>query len=474
MNSRFSKRAQGVLIAAKKRAEDEGGGYPGPVHLLDVVLSEKGGSAIVLLRKSGFEIRKLQADFRLFCAECGKGDPSGSESSFSEITEAALAEANRLGMETAGTAHILLALLSHHENPATMFLRKKGFDLLQLRKLVLATLGEAQKGGTSYTIQRPALFAAAGEWKEDPERSRYLVSRYDCEERVRTRIGRADSPNVALVGEKGAGKTSVLSTVVRRLKREMSPMLEVPVRVFRLELFQLIGWRWRRAQQKITDFLNEIRMPGPFVLVIDDLELFCGTMYWDEALFFLRLILSNSCFPVIVELERTTWEDFVQDDPFFISRIHEVVVPLPEGDEALRILYAVRDRLETFHGIKISDGAVKQAFTAASELRHDAFIFSCGLLDQVASEVQTGCRADDGTVDLTLLEEKLRETARKKQEAVEMQDYQRAAMLRDEEKSLRQKKVELSLSSCTDQPAFIDAAFVQSVFERLCPQPSEL
>ncbi len=465
MRSHFSKRAQIVLASAQAEAKEQGFSVPTAWHILAAALREKGGSAFALLKRADVDLEKLQAGQEK--PLISPDEASAETHQWSEILDAALGEAQRFGHEAAGTTHLLLGILRHGKSQAAALLRGCGLDLLQMRQLVLTCAGERGRGMANSSSHRPNLFTAACEWEGAGDCSELLIARRDLEHVVLASLGRSSDPHVVLVGPKGVGKRSLLRCVTRRIVREPSAAYESPLKALRLELHRLVGWRWQRAQQKAADFLRELRVPGPFLLVVDDVDVFADATHWDTGAFYLRHVLANCAFPVAVVCEPFTYERFLSRDPYTVQRMTTVSVPPPYGEEALRILRTVRDRLEDRHGLRITDEAVDQAFVSATEAREDeAFPLACRVLDQAAAQVCVEELTGSATTS-TYLEEQLAELKRKKQEAVKIQDYQHAAQLRDEERRLRDEKLKLALNTEVDRERLVDASTVVKLLDPL-------
>jgi len=458
VRSRFSKQAQTILSSAQAEAQSRGLSAPAAMDLLAAVMREEGGNAAVLLKRAGIELDALKAML---------ADPPAPEAGaerdareWADVLDASLDEAHRLGHETAGTSHLLLGILRHGRSDAAAVLRRAGVDLVQFRQIVLSCVGEAKAGHRSHLVhQRPNLFAVASEWRDAAEDGQVVIERPDLAGKIMTALRRADSPHVAIIGAKGVGKHALLAGIVRELAREggVAPCLHP----LHLEIFKLVGWRWQRAQQKIFEFLREVRTPGPFVLVIDDMDVFARSPAWDEAVLLLRLVLARSAFPVVLVCDATTYEFHIQGDPYVMPRLTPVRVPAPQGEEALRILRANRTRLDAFHRVRVTDEAIDQAFVAASEVSEpEAFPLACSILDHAAAKVRTRRQGVPDALSVAMLDEKLAELARRKQAAVEAQDFHRAAQCRDEENAVRQEKYKLAMSDAPCAMPIVDASTI--------------
>ncbi len=468
MRSRFSKQAQTILSSAQAEAQSHGLPAPAAADLLAAVMREEGGNAAVLLGRAGIDVDALKT----MVAEI-PAPPAGTERDareWADVLDAALGEAHRLGHETAGTSHLLLGILRHGRSDAAAVLRRAGIDLLQFRQIVLSCVGEAKAGHRSHLVhQRPNLFAVASEWRDAAEDGHAIIERPELAGKIMTALRRADSPHVAIVGARGVGKHALLAGIFRELAHEASfaPCLNP----LHLEIFKLVGWRWQRAQQKIFEFLREVRTPGPFVLVIDDMDVFARSPSWEEAVLLLRLVLAKSSFPVMLVCDASTYELHIQGDPYVMPRLTPVRVPAPQGDEALRILRANRTRLDAFHRVRVTDEAIDQAFVAASEVsEQEAFPLACSILDHAAAKVRTRRQGVPDALSAVMLDEKLAELGRQKQAAVDAQDFHRAAQCRDEENAVRQEKYTLALSDAPSAMPIVDAS---TIIELVTPMGRE-
>jgi len=465
VGTHFSRRAQAVLSAAQ--AEAKAGGFPAPTafHILSAIVKESGSSAVALLRRMGMDLEKLTAECTALILDLEESPAARQE--WSDVLDSALAEAKRLGHESAGTSHLILGILKHGKNEAAACLRRFGAELLPLRQLVMATGGEKQRAQSMISCHRPSLLAVAEDWENPAAASEALVSRPQLERAVFECLARAESPRVILYGRRGAGRHCLLRCVSRRAARDSCTLFDSPLRALRLDLLRLLGWRWQRANQKVADLLRDLRTPGPFLLVLDNLDVFADSSYEEEARFWFRLVVGSTAFPLAVIAEAKTYELFIRRDEFLKSRLRPIEVPSPCGDEALRILHVVKEKLEAFHGVRIEEEAVDQAFVLAAEADTEtAFQAAWNVLDRASAAARLR-GIDEGPLGISQLEERLEELARLKQEAVRAQDYKKAAKIRDEENRLREEKLRIALREDADFDRSVDAASVAKFFEPL-------
>lgn len=464
MKIQLTKRASEVMDATKSCANSDGLAEPNPWHLLKSLLAQNGGGAMTVLRRSGLDLKALKTALGQAATE-GDG-PAGKSDTINNILLQAQREAERFKLKIAGTAHLLLGLLSHANNGAALFLRRQGLDLLKCRQLLMTCMEEPGSGKLGTTVHRPGLLAVAPNYQPRHPAGGPIIHRPEYENNLITLLNRFDGPHAALIGPKGAGKHSIILGMIQQLAHNILPVFEVPARMLRLDLFSLLGWRWQRAQKKINDLLREVRVEGPFILVLEDLDLFASTRHWEDARFFLRLLLTGSRLPILLVCEPGTFEALSGDEDFLSQWLTPVFIAPPAGETALKILSSVRDRLESFHGVQITDDAVAQALIPSLNEKADAFQFALRLLDLAASRHQAGNGIMQNS-ELCRIEDRLHRLNREKQAAIELQDYNRAAQIRDEESLLRDKKMTLSLSmhSETGDPDIINAAVIEELLE---------
>ena len=469
MAAQFSKRAQAVLAAAERAARESGALRPTAWHLLQAVLEEEGGGAYALLRRCEVDLAGLQSACE---REAARAVEEGAEfDEWAAVLNEAVAEAKSLGSESAGTTHLLLGILKHGKSRAAACLRRFGLELEQLRRLA-ARYSAVVRKERACEPPRPALQAATCDFEVLFSHLPTPRSRPDVESEILAALCRTVDRSVVLYGVRGAGKHSAVRSIARQVGRENMPFFGSPLRCLHLALTKLVGWRWQRAQQRIGEFIQDLSRPGPYLLVVDDLDLYPGSTYEGEALFFLRLLARSAAFPVVFLCLPSTYACFFDKDPLLSSLAAPIEVLPPCGREALEILRHVRDRLEKLHGIAIPDETLEQAFVTANQLYgEEAFTAACRALDKAA-----GCFRSTAALraqqECAYLEEQLAEIVRKKQQAVQRQDYAEAARLRDEENRLREEKLSRALSEHGEAGYILEPDSVIEAMQRNARVPS--
>jgi ATP-dependent Clp protease ATP-binding subunit ClpC len=459
MFSRYTERAQRVIVLAQDEARRLNYDYVGTEHLLLGLIREGEGIAAKALQSLGIQLEQVRAEVEKMI---GKGSASTrGEIGFTPrakkvMVELAIEEARLLGHNYVGTEHILLGLIREGEGVAAQVLQNLGAELERVRNQVIHLLGgvpHPQSGGQPGAAKSPKgaktntstldqfgrdLTQYARDGKLDP-----VVGREKEIERVVQILSRRTKNNPCLIGEPGVGKTAIVEGLAQRINDGRVPELLKDKRVVSLDLASLVaGSKYRgEFEERLKKVMEEIRQAGSIILFIDELHTIIGAGAAEGA-----IDASNILKPALARGEMqaigaTTIDEYrkhVEKDAALERRFQPVMVEEPNQEDAIAILKGLRDRYEAHHRVEITDAAIEAAVRLSDRFVTDRFLpdKAVDLIDEAASRVRLSTFV--APPDLKELEAKLEEVRKEKEAAVQGQEFEKAARLRDKETKLKE------------------------------------
>src|SRR5690554_6244162 len=448
---RFTERAQRALIYAQEEARALGHNYVGTEHLLLGLLKEGEGAAAQVLKELGLDIDTCRRQIEELT---GKGDFNFTEGfgytpRTKRVMELSFYEARNLGHNYVGTEHLLLALVREGEGVAARILSDFGADFKKLRSQVLNILKEegaenhqatAKKGGTSTPVldqYGTDLTYLASEGQLDP-----VIGREKEIERVIQILSRRTKNNPVLIGEAGVGKTAVAEGLAQRIQEGNVPELLKDKKIVTLDMpGMLAGAKYRgEFEERLKNVMSEIKKNKDVILFIDEIHTIIGAGGAEGAIDAANILKPALARGEIQAIGATTIDEFrkyFEKDSALERRFQPVHVGEPTIDEAKQILKGLRDKYEAHHRIKITDEALDAAVELSDRYITDRFLpdKAIDLMDEAAAKV----RIQNLTAppDVKSIEEELKNIQKEKEEAVSLQDYEKAAKLRDHENELK-------------------------------------
>ncbi len=454
----FTQKANKALNAAIEFAQQLGHTYIGSEHILGGILKEEDSAASELLRSGDLNFIDLSEQLEV---DIGKGMPTNlSPSDFTprtkRILETALLEARKVGHNYVGTEHILLALLNERDCYAVKYLELFNMNVDDMRRDCLETMGAEEtplenKGagnvragkGKSNTKNLDEfsrnLTVSAKNGELDP-----VIGRETEIERVIQILSRRTKNNPCLIGEPGVGKTAIAEGLAQKIVAGEVPEILKDKRVVTLDLTgMLAGTKYRGDfEDRVKNVLADVKKAGNVVLFIDEIHTLIGAGAAEgavDAANILKPSLSRGEIQLIGATTINEYRKHIEKDAALERRFQPVMVEEPSQEEAEQILLGLRDKYEAHHKIKITDDAVKAAVRLSDRYINDRFLpdKAIDLIDEAASRVKI--KNFTAPPNLKELEDQLKKLSQEKEEAVNTQDYERAAKLRDEENEIRTK-----------------------------------
>mgnify|MGYP000886946949 CR=1 FL=1 len=454
MFGRFTERAQKVLYFAQEEAKKASYPYVGTEHLLlGLILEGEGVAAKVLAAVNIDEDKVRKAISQVDGAGGGQAVEPALTPRAKRVLELSVDEARRMGHNYIGTEHLLLGLIREGEGIAAQVLNAYGADHRKVRALVAAHLQGGQAGaeeqapgkvksGDTPTLDQFGrdLTTLAGEDKLDP-----VVGREKEIERVIQVLSRRTKNNPVLIGEPGVGKTAIAEGLAQRIVNGNVPEILANKRVVTLDMGSLVaGTKYRgEFEERLKKIIEEIRKAGNIVMFIDELHTLVGAGAAEGAIDAANILKPALARGELQCIGATTLDEYrkhVEKDAALERRFQPITVAEPTVEETVQILKGLRDKYEAHHRVRITDGAIEAAARLSSRYITDRFLpdKAIDLMDEAGSRARL--QAFTSPPELKELEKKLEKLQKEKEAAVNGQEFEKAAELRDQEQKL---KVEL-------------------------------
>jgi ATP-dependent Clp protease ATP-binding subunit ClpC len=434
--------------------------YIGTEHILLGLIHEGEGVAAKALESLGISLDAVREQVQEIIGQ-GQQAPSGHipfTPRAKKVLELSLREALQLGHNYIGTEHILLGLIREGEGVAAQVLVKLGADLNRVRQQVIQLLSGYTTGKEPATAGGPAegtpagslvldqfgrnLTQAAREGKLDP-----VIGRGKEIERVMQVLSRRTKNNPVLIGEPGVGKTAVVEGLAQGIIKGEVPETLKDKQLYTLDLGALVaGSRYRGDfEERLKKVLKEIRTRGDIILFIDEIHTLVGAGAAEgaiDAASILKPMLARGELQTIGATTLDEYRKHVEKDPALERRFQPIQVAEPTLAHAIEILKGLRDRYEAHHRVSITDGALVAAATLADRYVNDRYLpdKAIDLIDEAGARLRI--RRMTAPPDLHEFDEKIAQTRRDKESAIDAQDFEKAASLRDTEKKLLAAKAE--------------------------------
>src|SRR3978361_1979831 len=462
MFERFTERARQVVVLAQEEARTLKHNYIGTEHILLGLLREEEGLAARVLESLDITVERVRAQVVRIVGS-GEEVTSGQipfTPRAKKVLELALREALSLGHNYIGTEHILLGLVRENEGVAARILLDFDADSEKIRNEVIRMLsgpGSRQRGsgagaqgaaGTSEGKKSSKLLdqfgrnltKLASEGKLDP-----VVGRETEIERIMQILSRRQKNNPVLIGEPGVGKTAVVEGLAQRITNADVPELLKGKQIYTLDLAALVaGSKYRgEFEERLKKVMKEITQRGDIILFIDELHNLVGAGAAEGAIDAASILKPALARGELQTIGATTLEEYrkyLERDSALERRFQQIRVEQPSTEETVQILKGLRDRYEQHHKVNITDEALEAAAELADRYISDRFLpdKAIDLIDEAASRMRIKSMTSP-PVDREL-EEEIETTRREKEAAIEAQEFEKAANLRDQERQLTNKK----------------------------------
>lgn len=454
MFGRFTERAQKVLALSQEEAVRLGHNNIGTEHILLGLVREGEGIAAKALQSLGLEVTKIQEEVEKLI---GVGKQPMQSIHYTprakKVVELSQDEARKLGHSYVGTEHILLGLIREGEGVAARVLNNLGVSLNKARQQVLQLLGsnESQAGrqgraGQQSSANTPTLDSLARDLTQSARDGKIdpVIGRSKEIQRVIQVLSRRTKNNPVLIGEPGVGKTAVAEGLAQQIVDNEVPETLRDKRVMTLDMGTVVaGTKYRgEFEDRLKKVMEEIRQAGNIILFIDELHTLIGAGGAEGAIDASNILKPSLARGELQCIGATTLDEYrkyIEKDAALERRFQPIQVDQPSVEETIQILNGLRDRYEAHHRVTITDEAIEAAATLSDRYITDRFLpdKAIDLIDEAGSKVRL--RSYTIPPNLKKLEQQLEEVRKEKDAAVQSQEFEKAASLRDSEQRYREE-----------------------------------
>lgn len=457
MFGRFTERAQKVLINAQEEAQNFKHGYVGTEHILLGILKEDGIAKKLLnnLNVTESKVKELIEEYE------GMGDIKLGRNEIpltprtKRLLEISLLEARNLNHNYITPEHILLAIIREAEGVAYTILTNLGLDFERLTKELINSMsgskpaqndsGSKKTNDNTPTLDKFGrdLTQIARESKLDP-----VIGRDKETQRVLEILSRRTKNNPCLIGDPGVGKTAIAEGLAQKIVNGNIPELLKNKRVVTLDLSSMIaGAKYRgEFEERLKKIMEEIRTSKDIILFIDEIHTIIGAGAAEGAIDAANILKPALARGEIQCIGATTLDEYrkhIEKDSALERRFQPIVVGEPTKEETIKILKGLRDKYEAHHRVKITDDAIDAAVNLSDRYITDRYLpdKAIDLMDEAGAKVRIESLVTPP--DLKNIEVELEKITKEKEDCIRVQDFEKAANLRDKEKELRNKLKEL-------------------------------
>lgn len=448
----FTTKANTAINFAIKSAENLGHNYIGSEHILLGLIKEGSGVAGTLLNE-------MDVTYDLIKNLILQNSPEDIKTSLTpadftprakKILELAITTSRELGHRYIGTEHMLLAIIYEGDNYGVVYLNSVSGDVKKIAiKCVESVTGKyteeiTAKKDTSkekdVLVQYTKDLTKSAEDKQlDP-----VIGRDEELDRIIQILSRRTKNNPCLIGEPGVGKTAVAEGLAQRIVDGEIPDTLKDKRILTLDISAMVaGTKYRGDfEERIKKAIESVEKAGNIILFIDEIHTIIGAGGAEGAVDAANILKPELARGKIQVIGATTLEEYrkhIEKDAALERRFQPVIVEEPSIKDAVKILLGLRDRYEAHHKVKITDEAIETAVNLSARYIGDRFLpdKAIDLIDEAASSVRL--KNFTPPQDVKQLENKLKSLSKDKEAAVNSQDFETAAKIRDEEKELQEK-----------------------------------
>ena len=465
MTYKFTNRANKAIELANDIALDLGHSYIGTEHILYGLAKEENGVASKVLENQNVTAEDILNKIEELI---GRDEPIENIVDFTprtkRVVEVAFIEARKLGYNYIGTEHLLIGILREGDCVATKILLDLNVNIPKLYNEIVKVINEGEDYNSdnedysnsnngrqnrrirgSYnstpTLNQfgEDLTKKAEEGKLDP-----IIGRKQEIERVIEILSRRTKNNPCLIGEPGVGKTAAVEGLAQKIVSGDVPEILKNKRVVTLDISGMVaGAKYRGDfEERIKKALNEVKKAGDIILFIDEIHTIVGAGAAEgaiDAANILKPLLARGEIQLVGATTLNEYRKFIEKDAALERRFSPVTVNEPSEKDTIQILKGIRDKYEAHHNVKITDEAIESAVKLSVRYVNDRFLpdKAIDLIDEASSKARL--RSYTEPESLKELQEKIEKMKNEKEDAVINQKFEKAAELRDKEKSLKEQ-----------------------------------
>ena len=458
MMYKFTSRAEKAIEIANDVAMELGHKYIGTEHILYGLCKEGTGVASKVLQNQDITDEDILQEIEMLI---GTGeaienrDALGFTPRSKRVIENAFIEARKLGSEYIGTEHLLIGIMREGDSVAVRIMMDLDIDPRKLYNEIVKVINEDESDANSNrtTDKNSGSFNStptlnqfgsdltkqAREGKLDP-----VIGRKTEIDRVTQILSRRTKNNPCLIGEPGVGKTAVVEGLAEKIVADDVPEMLKNKRIVTLDISGMVaGAKYRGDfEERIKKCLAEVKKAGDVILFIDEIHTIVGAGSAEgavDAANILKPLLARGEVQVIGATTLNEYRKYIEKDSALERRFSPVQVGEPTNEETIKILEGLRDKYEAHHNVKITEEAIKAAVELSVRYINDRFLpdKAIDLIDEAASRVKMKTYTMPDSIKE--LEEKIESINREKEEAIRVQDFEKAATLRDKVNAEKEK-----------------------------------
>lgn len=447
MTYKFTNRAREVIEIANDLAISLGHSYVGTEHLLYGLTRSEGSLAFKILEKQGVNSKKVLDKILELIGEGDKNIISviGLTPRTKRIIENAFKEAKRENSEYIGTEHLLIGIIKESDSVAMKIMFDLNVDFEKMYNNIFDSVDNYEASKNQVTKNKNTkeqtlnqfgteLTKLAYEGRLDP-----VIGREKEINRIIQILSRRTKNNPCLIGEPGVGKTAIIEGLAQNITAGNVPDILKNKRIYTLDISGMVaGAKYRGDfEERIKKSLKEVKKVGDIILFIDEIHTVVGAGAAEgaiDAANILKPLLARGEIQLIGATTINEYRRYIEKDTALERRFQTIMVEEPKEQDAIKIITGLRDKYEAHHNVKITDEAIETAVKLSGRYIHDRFLpdKAIDLIDEAASKVKIELYTQPNSIKKQ--EKRLFEVSKEKEEAVRMQDFEKAAKLRDLEK----------------------------------------
>lgn len=458
MSIDFTKKAHEVVASARKSAAELGHDYIGTEHILIGLADVKDSVSAKAIESRNISKKDIEEKIaKTIGINTGSGIPQDYTPRVKRILGTSVRVALNMGNGYVGTEHILIALLGEPDCVAVRILISLGVNIQRLYEEIMELLGEGDKGqktavgvdGANMSndeSETPTLDKYSRDFTKMAEEERFdpIIGRDNEIERVIQILSRRSKNNPCLVGDPGVGKTAIAEGLAMKIAKGDVPVTLKDKRLVCLDLSSMIaGSKYRgEFEERLKNVIDEVRESRNVILFVDEIHNIIGAGGAEGAIDasnILKPSLSRGEIQLIGATTIDEYRKYIEKDAALERRFQPVKVEEPDENKAVSMLFGLRDKYEAHHNVKITDDAVKTAVKMSIRYISDRFLpdKAIDLIDEAASKVRL--RTYSTPSEVKEIEGKINSLEKEKEEAVKTEDFEKAAVVKKEQCSLRKR-----------------------------------
>ena len=458
MMYKFTNRAEKAINIANEISAELGHNYIGTEHLLYGLVEEGSGLASKVLQDQGLTSEKVLEEIDELIGRAEPIDkPVGFTPRTKRVIENAFVEAKKMGQDYIGTEHLLIGIMIEGDSVAVRILMDSDVNSQKLYNELVKVMkdgqddssepGASSKGyakssyNSTQTLNQYGtdLTKRAVDGKLDP-----VIGRKDEIDRVIQILSRRSKNNPCLIGEPGVGKTAVVEGLAEKIVADDVPEMLKNKRVVSLDMSSMIaGAKYRGDfEERIKKCLNEVKKAGDVILFIDEIHTIVGAGSAEgavDAANILKPLLARGEVQLIGATTLNEYRKYIEKDSALERRFSPVTVQEPTPEDTVKILKGIRDKYEAHHNVQITDEAIDSAVKLSVRYITDRFLpdKAIDLIDEAASRIKMKTYTVPDKIKN--IEDEIEAVSKEKDEAIRVQDFEKAAALRDKERASKEK-----------------------------------